>query len=76
MPTINTSPMIVPTAIPSMAPGDKLGRVAVIGGKCVTVGIISPGDKLGEAVVGGRAVGRERNASLPCQLAWEQFCLR
>ena len=25
-PTINTSPMMVPTAIPTMAPGDKSGR--------------------------------------------------
>ena len=73
-PTINTSPMIVPTAIPAVAPGDKLGRVVVTGGKRVTVGAISPGDKLGRTVLGGRAVTRERNTSIrvseiSCQLA-------
>ena len=66
--------MIVPTAIPAMAPGDKLGRVVVTGGKRVTVGTISPGDKLGRTVLGSRAVTRERNTSIPvseisCQLA-------
>ena len=87
MQTINTSPMIVPTAIPAVAPGDKLGRVVVIDDKCVTVGTISPGDKLGRVVVidgkrvtvgtispgdklgrtvlGGRAMARERNTSIP-----------
>ena len=65
--------MMVPTAIPAMAPGDKLDGVVVIG---VTVGTISPGDKLGRTMLGGRAVGRERNANLPYQLAWEQFCSR
>ena len=34
-PTINTSPMIVPTAIPAMAPGDKPGRAMVAGGVAV-----------------------------------------
>ena len=38
MPTINTSPMMVPTAIPEMVPGDKPGRVMVTGGKSVAVG--------------------------------------
>ena len=66
--------MIVPTAIPATAPGDKLGRVVVTGGKHVTVGIISPGDKLGRTVLGGKAVTRERNTNIPvseisCQLA-------
>ena len=36
MQTINTNPMMVPTAIPAMAPGDKPGRAVVTGG--VTVG--------------------------------------
>ena len=35
MPTINTSPTMVPTAIPAMAPGD---RVMVTGDKTVAVG--------------------------------------
>ena len=35
MQTINTSPMMVPTAIPAMAPGDKPGRVVVTGGVAV-----------------------------------------
>ena len=33
--TINTSPMMVPTAIPAMAPGVKPGRVVVTGGVAV-----------------------------------------
>ena len=71
MPTIITSPMIVPTAIPAMAPGVKLGRVVVIG---VTVGTISPGDKLGRTVLGGRAVGRERNTQVyPANLHGSSF---
>ena len=57
--------MMVPTAIPAMAPGDNLGRVVVTGGKRVTVGTISPDDKLGRTMVGGRAVARERNTSVP-----------
>ena len=73
-PTINTSPMMVPTGMPAIAPGDKPGRVVVTGGECVTVGTISPGGKLGRTMVGGRAVARERNKSIPvsemsCQLA-------
>ena len=35
MQTINTSPMMVPTAIPAMAPEDKSGRVVVTGGVAV-----------------------------------------
>ena len=35
MQTITTSPMMVPTAIPAMAPGDKLGRVMVTGSVAV-----------------------------------------
>ena len=34
-PTINTSPTMVPTAIPAMAPGDKLGRAVVTGSVAV-----------------------------------------
>ena len=55
---------MVPTAIPAMAPEDKLGRVMVTGGKRVTVGTISPDGKLGRTMVGGRAVARERNTSI------------
>ena len=57
MPTINTSPMMIPTAIPTKAPGNKVGR----DGKSVTV---PPGEKLGRTL-GGRAVAGERNKSLP-----------
>ena len=35
MQTITTSPMMVPTAIPAMAPGDKPGRVVVTGSVAV-----------------------------------------
>ena len=58
MPTINTSPLMIPTAIPTKAPGNKLGR----DGKNVTV---PPGEKVGRTLVGGRAVAGERNKSLP-----------
>ena len=49
MPTINTSPMMVPTAIPTKTPGN--GR----DGKSVTV---PPGEKLGRTL-GGKAVAGE-----------------
>ena len=37
-PTINKCPVMVPTAIPAMAPGDKPGSPVVTGGNCVAVG--------------------------------------
>ena len=37
-PTINKCPVMVSTAIPAMAPGDKPGRAVVLGGKLVAVG--------------------------------------
>ena len=55
MPTIITSPTMVPTAIPTKAPGN--GR----GGKSVTV---PPGEKLGRTL-GSRAVAGDRIKSLP-----------
>ena len=37
-PTINKCPVMVPTAIPAMATGDKPGSPVVTGGNCVAVG--------------------------------------